>query len=228
MDFSDFRKLFIDVFEQISTNPWVRIIENSSSFEDLSQDDIQWIIEKVERSYGVKISPEMNRLIFPNKAYLCWHYEMQGQRQTGGEFNFKTTLAHYVDTTKTDFVNKLTDYGKALYKQGYRFFDSHPHAGDGIHIALRIENATVSPNVWYVDIIHEEAWELNLDYPSYIEHSINLKGLYDWQYLYTNMDFRGLEFDISPLRRRLEDYPKLFPGSDVSEYLRRYNDRHGS
>lgn len=228
MEFLNFRQLFVDTYIEIAKNPLVSVLKCSSDFEILSTEEIEWILQKVESNDGVKIPNEMKHLVLPDNAFLCWHYQMHGQKQTGGEFNLKATVAQYVDTTKTDFADTLTNYGRKLYKSGFRFFDSHPHAGDGIQIALKIENATVSSNVWYVDIIHEEAWELNLDYPSYIEHSIKLKGLYDWQYLFTDMDFRGLEFDISPLRKRLEDYPKLFPGADVNEYLKRYKDRHGS
>jgi hypothetical protein len=227
MDFLKLRQSFINILEQIDTNPRIIIIDSYKNFEDLPKDYIDWTIDKVKRSYGINIPPLMNQLIFPDNIFLCWHYEINEQRQTGGEVNFKATISQYIDTTKTDFAHKLTEYSKKLYEAGYRFFDSHPNAGDGIQIALKIEKDTLAPNVWYVDVIHENKRSLELDYPSYVEHSINLKGLYEWQYLFMDVDFRGLDFDISPLRRRLEDYPKLFPGSDVNEYLKRYNDRHG-
>ncbi len=108
---------------------------------------------------------------------------------TGGEANIKPTSSMLVDTSKTAFSNSLTDYGKKLYQEGYRFFDSHPHAGDGIVAAIKIEKNSIADSVFMVDIIHEEISEMVIDYSAYIDHTIKLKGLYDWQYLFMKDDF---------------------------------------
>lgn len=227
MEFAEFRQLFITVFGNVTTNPSVITIESSADFELLSPEDIEWTLEEIERSYGTKIPQDMSQLIFPDNTILCWHYNLRGQKHTGGEFNFRSTFGQFVDTTKTDFADTITEYEQKLYRQGYRFFDSHPHAGDGMMAALKIEKNTVKGNIILVDVVHEDMWELDLNYPGYIDHTLKLKGLYEWQYLFMDVDFRGLDFDIALLRKRLEDYPKIFEGEDVSEYLKRYNDRHG-
>ena len=227
MTFEELRQKNIALFAELKTNSNVLVIESNETFEDLSEDDKEWEISGIKEAYNLVLPEKMRELLYLDSVHICWHYVIDGRKETGGEFRLKRTQTIFVNIPKTAFADDLTPWGKSLYKEGYRFFDAHPNAGDGIFMAIKIENGTVADPVWYVDVIHEDMWPLELDYPQYIEHSLYLKGLYKWQYLFAKMNFRGLDFDISSLRRKLEDYPRLFPGYDVSEYLKRYKERGG-
>lgn len=208
-------------------NSNITVIEFNGIFEKILKEDKNWEINAIKKGSKVVLPDKMVEIFLGDGVNICWHYQIDDRKETGGEFDIKGTEAIFIDIPKTTFADDLTDWAKSRYKEGYRFFDAHPHAGDGICMALQIENVTVADPVWYVDVIHEDMWPLELDYPQYSEHSLYLKGMYHWQYLFAKRNFRGLDFDISSLRRRLEDYPRLFPGYDVSEYLKRYKERGG-
>jgi hypothetical protein len=225
MNFIEIRNQFISLFNSLKKES-IQVYNNFEKFELVTKEDKELIVKDIEDSYKIEFDPRMKEILIPNLS-ICWHYNINGKNETGGEFNLRGTPALLNDTSKTSFSDSLTSYGKKLYKDGYRFFDSHPNAGDGFFAAIQIEKNTITDTVWFVDIIHENIEPMELDYPAYIEHTIKLKGLYDWQYLFMEDNLNNLDFDITPLRKRLEDYPKLFPGSDVSEYMKLYKEKGG-
>jgi hypothetical protein len=217
---------FISMIKYLKSENNIINVENNSKLNILSNEDRNLIIEDISTEYKLILNNSFKEIIIPN-IIICWHYKMNEKITTGGEINLKRTPSLFVDTSKTSFSDSLTKYGKKLYDEGYRFFDSHPHAGDGFFAAIQIEKNTITDTVWFVDIIYENIEPMELDYLAYIEHTIKLKGLYDWQYLFMEDNLNNLDFDITPLRKRLEDYPKLFPGSDVSEYMKLYKEKGG-
>jgi hypothetical protein len=68
---------------------------------------------------------------------------------------------------------------------------------------------------------------MQLNYAEYIEHSLYLKGMYDWQKLFIDEPLNAWGVDLSLLKKRLEDYPKLFSGYDMSSYLKLYKEKGG-
>ena len=224
MKYLEMREKFLKLKRELS-GPNIEIINIFTDFETTEADDLDLIRNGIKRRHDVILPDNMREMLLPSNINICWNYTIEGRKETGGEFSFDTTSYIFVNSAKTDFADRLTKWEKKMYNQGYRFFDSHPNAGDGKTTALLLENGTVAGNVWYCDILHEKRWEMELNYAEYIEHSILLKGLYYWQFLFIDDPFIVLDFDISSLYRRLEDYPRLFPHIDVTEYLRRYDER---
>lgn len=158
---------------------------------------------------------------------ICWHYKIDTKKYTGGELSLAGTQSLFVNSAESSFSSKLTTFGKKLYKKGYRFFDSNPNAGDSQVFSLLLKNNEIAPNIYRVDLKENELFEMEIDYFEYVEHCIALKGLYGWQYLFEDINFKLFDFDTSNIGKRLQDYTKLFPGSDVREYLKRYEERGG-
>ncbi len=226
MNFIEIRNHFINLFNSVKKDN-ILILTIFEEFDLVTKEDKELIIQDIEESYKIEFDMKMKEILIPNLS-VSWHYNINGKIETGGEFNLRGTPALLNDTTQSSFSDTLTDFGKKLYKKGYRFFDSHPNAGDGFFAAIQIDKNIITDTVWFVDIIHENIEPMDIDYPAYIEHTIKLKGMYDWQYLFMDDNLNNLDFDITPLRKRLEDFSKLFSGSDVSEYLKLYNEKGGN
>jgi len=187
---------------------------------ELTKDDIEIILKILTRRYKIANSDCFNNLFFTDGYYIIWKYTLNKEELDGGEINLAPSSSFLVNTLESASANKLLEFEKGLYKQGFRYFDS---AGE-LKFAITIEGETINPQVHLVDAVHEDLVSLELDYPEYIEHSLKLKGLYGWQYLFTAYGFDHFEVDFLDLLQRLEDYKKLFPKSDVSEYIKRYHD----
>jgi hypothetical protein len=227
MNYKLFNDTMLNIIEKLKNNNSVKLIEHRYNPDEPTQDDIDWVIEEIKDLFNIILPDYMQIFIVQDNSIICWHYNLENSvNKPGGEFFFCDFGAHFVDTTETAFADTLTPYGTKLYKQGYRFFDSQPNAGAGNVTALKLENGTVAPKVYFIDLIHEDILEMEIGYPEYIDHSLKLKGLYDWQYLFCDIDFKGLDFDISPLKERLNHYKIIFPDIDITEYIKRYNERY--
>lgn len=225
MDYKEFNEKILTMFSELKNNQSILVeVCQDSSFVPMDESRKEKIIEVNEIMHDLTIPEDIVNLSFNNNLKVFWGYKLESEKLEGGEFNFVASAGVYDDVTKSDFADELSDFEKDLYKQGYRYFDSRPDFGDGINYAMKIEGDSVVPTVWFVDSIRDELLPLEVDYPEYIKHSIKLKGLYQWQYLYLAGGFANFDnVDYSPLRKRLEDYSKLFPNIDVSEYLARYD-----
>jgi hypothetical protein len=205
----------------------IEIYNNPPQMEKLNEEEINECIQFAEKYDKVKLPSYFKEIVFTDTFQLYWKYTRDNNVTTGGEFIYKTPMEVFIDKSRKGLAHQLTSYGTTLYKEGYRFFDGHPHAGDGIEFAIKIENGTIADTVWYVHIIHEEIYPMQLNYAEYIEHSLYLKGMYDWQKLFIDEPLNAWGVDLSLLKKRLEDYPKLFSGYDMSSYLKLYKEKGG-
>ncbi|WP_010521972.1 hypothetical protein [Aquimarina agarivorans] len=208
----------------------IHLVENNihlDTFTEVTEQDRDIVFKDLADSFKLNLSPTLKEIMIPLTIHLCWHYELDGVKETGGEFNLKRTPSLFSNTAISAFKDALNPFEKELYMEGYRFFDGHPHAGDTQVFSILLQDDKIAPNVYCIDLKSKELSSMEIDYFQYLDHALFLKGLYGWQYLFQDIDFREFEFETSNIGRRIRDYPKLFSESDVSEYLKRYKDRGG-
>ncbi|MFC4908373.1 hypothetical protein [Actinomadura gamaensis] len=99
--------------------------------------------------------------------------------------------------------------------------------GSGRLTALRVPSGGRSRELWFYDMNHGRLELLELDYRSYLENLLLMKGAPGWQYLFTEVDLEDREFQtmVGQLDRTLEALPVLFPDHDYSRLQERYEVR---
>lgn len=227
MDYKNIKSEYEKIIKTMNDNKNITVKDSSKEILDVTEEELLTINQMIEKKNNIKLNVDIKRCYIPNTIVLCWHYNIDGRIETGGEFKLEETYSSYTNPLKSDFADRLLPFEKELYQDGYRYFDAFPHAGSGTGVMLKIEKGTVYNKTYYVNPIYEDIMEIELDYPGYIKECFKLKGLYLWQYLFGHANLRGLRFDISFLKKSLEDYAILFPDFDVSEYLQRYKERGG-
>jgi hypothetical protein len=191
---------------------------NFNNFMEISSYDRELAYTDMAESSNLVLPEMFKEIIFPQTIHLNWSFIVSEKQHNGGEFNLFFTPAVFVNTLNTDFVYKLSNFEKKLYKEGFRFIDSHPNAGDAIIFAIKITDRTISSNIWQIDLKTQLKMPLNIDYFEYVNHSIILKGLYDWQLLFMDYNYDGFERDLLNLKFRLDSFASLFPKIDISYY----------
>ncbi|MFD4370524.1 hypothetical protein [Streptomyces sp. NPDC058486] len=101
---------------------------------------------------------------------------------------------------------------------GLRIFETHPIGGTGTYTAMRLVPDQAPPELWYVDL-RQGPTRLHLDYGEYLDTMLRAKGLYDWQYLFSDPDpdNYGLRVSLPYLSEGLDFLIREFPDDDLAD-----------
>ncbi|MER6952123.1 hypothetical protein ABT294_49755 [Nonomuraea sp. NPDC000554] len=161
-------------------------------------------------------------LLSTDRIHVAWHTD---DHYLYGEFALKD-----LRNCLSDFGLPYTDERLPPEKQelmGWELKTLEEEPGSGRLTALRVPFGAQSRELWFYDMNHERLELLELDYQSYVENLLLMKGAPGWQYLFAEVDLGEGEFRsmVSQLDRTLEALPVLFPDHDYSRLQERYEAR---
>ncbi|UPT69997.1 MAG: hypothetical protein M0D53_12760 [Flavobacterium sp. JAD_PAG50586_2] len=132
-----------------------------------------------------------------------------------------------------DFDSKLWFDGQseeemALWKT-FMTLDVRPEIGDGKMAVFSIKEGVSPPNepdIYYID--RADAYKTNLSFAQYYEAVLDMVGIADWQYLFTEVSFKDpMKDHIYPkLKASLEALRKALPHKDYSRYFELLEERN--
>lgn len=145
------------------------------------------------------------------------------------EFNIENL---YPGLSLLDYDAKLWFKGQtpeeiALWKT-FRILDTRPEIGDGKLAVFSIQNGIAPPNepsIYYIN--NALAYKTNLTFKGYFEAVLDMLGIADWQYLFTEVSLEDLKADgiYQNLKQSLEALQKAFPDKDYSNYFKLLEER---
>lgn len=145
------------------------------------------------------------------------------------EFNIENL---YPGLSLLDYDAKLWFKGQtpeeiALWKT-FRILDTRPEIGDGKLAVYSIQNGIAPPNepvIYYIN--RALAYKTNLTFNEYYEAVLDMLGIADWQYLFTEVSLEDLKADgiYQKLKKSLEALQKAFPNKDYSRYFKLLEER---
>jgi predicted DNA-binding WGR domain protein len=177
---------------------------------ELIDSDFKTIQEEV----GIALPEEFRNQYF-SAEYLS--YAWRHDDENGGEISLsgpeQAVVFNYIEPeglygSKAEEMD--IDFIKSL-----RYFDGHPHTGDGFMVFFRLEKDKKNLELYIDRNAYGEFEKLDITYEQYLKHSEKLLGLYRWQCLYTD---NGLEDSDDLFESGLEALEKAFPQNDYSEY----------
>lgn len=172
----------------------------------------------LERNPGLRPFRQALRILNGNS--LLWNVTgAGGTKQPGGEFflceaeAIMSGMMHLELTTSGDATENFA-------ASHFRLMEDHPQTGDGLMTGLVFPDEQGAPELWLYD--NGELLRLNLTINTYIEHLLALKGMFNWQYLFTASATGNalVKKRRTQLRKQLELFGQLFPGEDFSYYTR--------
>ncbi|MBD2449264.1 SMI1/KNR4 family protein [Nostoc sp. FACHB-152] len=219
-----YRERFLGMFKEIKACSKIDITAIKDEIPKVSQDEINDQFTKIENFLGYKLDEKLKDCLFiTDEISLSWGYELEeNEYENGGEFRL-SNLYHIISSNQAElWYEEMEDQEKEFYKKLVPF-DDHPNTGDGVMSVFKMENGEASPEVWLYDS-NGMCHKMLLDYPSYLEKTLETKGFYGWQYLFCEVDLSDYYFATArnQLEKMLNILPKLFPNNDYKEYFDRF------
>ncbi|MEV0087678.1 hypothetical protein [Saccharopolyspora sp. NPDC050642] len=161
-------------------------------------------------------------LLSTDHIHLTWHTD---DHYLYGEFALKDLRSCLSDYGLPHVDERLPPEKWELMGTELKTLEEAP--GSGRLTALRAPFGAQSRELWFYDMNRVRLELLELDYQSYLENLLLMKGAPFWQYLFMEVDLRDREFQtmVSQLDRTLEALPVLFPDHDYSRLQERYEER---
>lgn len=219
--YQEFENKVIRVFDGLKKNKKIIIREISDDFEKMSDEEIKKGLSRVEKSYKINLSEDFYPyLLSVDVLKLNWNINFEDYFETGGEIYIKDLTRIFLNPLTTFDKDNVPPHEAKLLKQGYRFFDFRSASGD--MAAVKVNDGQVEPNVYWVPAA-EEPIKLSISYPEYMEHILKTRGLHFWEYLFSDLSFDEVDFNLEEeLNERLPYLTILFPDEDFSEYFERF------
>lgn len=185
---------------------------------------------------------EFEDVAFGDELLACniWQLELscrwrtrEGEPELGGEFVLQD-LYDAVNLPAPQFTTETAnDRDLAVFSQ-LRVIDFSKYAGTGTFAAIRLEKHVDPLPMWYYDprlsfVPDRDSGliEMEVSYCAYLDALLRVKGVFGWQYLFTEVSLGAVEFrrTVARLRRMLELFPRIFPEHDYSDLATRLEER---
>ncbi len=226
-----FRERYLNMLKEIEASPYTHIISIEKEFRQLTVPEINRSMKRIEGGLGYKLPDNFKQYIFPSsRLSVCWHYEIDGKYEVGGEFSLRNLYAVLCVEQDQLWTEHSSEPEKKFLKT-LRVFDRYPNVGADKYTAFKVEDKVASPEIWYCDEDDDRYYKLDLEYNDYLECLLETRGFYGWQILFSSKiesfvyKHRDLASNttIKWIQKRLEDMPKLFPNTDFSKYQQRFD-----
>ncbi len=191
-------------------------------------------IEKIDIIFNdFYLKEELNTNLFSNNPFLK-KIQMESYVLNDNFFlwNYKTDDSEIIPMGEFHFISieeVISSENKKLIKKDDNTimeifpFDDHPNSGNGVMGCLRfIDNQTYE--IW----LYTENGELllmKMDLEEYIKRTLELKAIFGWQYLFTDINWKSLNYSVIKidLIMRIEILKKSFPEFKEKDLLDRFN-----
>ncbi|MEE1803291.1 hypothetical protein PUR57_32275 [Streptomyces sp. JV176] len=211
-------------FQELNENPQVQIFYGEKG--PLAQEfgDAASTFEMISSWRGIELDKSLQRC-FIRFTVLTSHWRIEGPGvKLAGEFRIRHPL-YSLDVRAPDSDWPSNESEEKLYSE-LRVIDDRPGSGGGDFTGMRIQPDNTKPELWYHDF-RRGTYKLDIDYCQYLNTLCVTKGVWGWQYLFTDVslterDFRSFALN---LEKSLEILPRLFPDHDYTDLRTRLQER---
>jgi hypothetical protein len=216
-----FEKKASIIFDNLKKDKRILIKKISNNFKDLEEGTIIKYVDRTYKLYDVHIPQDYHPYMLSiDTLRLNWNINFGEYIETGGEIDIDDLTGLFVNPLNTFDKKNVPQRDAKLLEQGFRFFDFKSASGD--MAAVKVIKKEIEPTVYWIPVA-EQPVKMSLSYPEYMEHALNTRGLYYWQYLFTDLSFNDVGFNLEEeLTERLPYLTMLFPDEDFSEYFEKF------
>ncbi|MFC9503925.1 hypothetical protein [Streptomyces sp. NPDC057002] len=218
-DLSEYERRFLSMLDELRDASDVEVLYEERGPVEEEIGDATEAFELIADEEGVVLDPSLHSSFLRFEG-LSSHWAVErSEVYLTGEFSVRHLAAAMLTTGVEPAVDEPTDQQRKLYSE-LRAFDEQPRGGAGTLSALRIDPGMSQPEVWYCHPTRG-VFRMDLGYPEYLETLLVTKGTYGWQYLFTDVSMRDIDFQgaVESIQNMLLIFPDLFPGHDY-DHLR--------
>lgn len=161
-----------------------------------------------------------------------WDFSASGE-ELAGEYSIPSPLEIMMQHA-SPLARSLKDPFQRAFAAQLRAMDSDAFAGGGFTTYVRMDPTTPHQEIWFNELVgiggppHPYGFvKLNLSYKKYLEILVLTKGIYGWQYLFSDISFSdsAIRHHREGLSRGLQVFPDMFPDHDFTELQQRLEAR---
>ncbi|MEV3923274.1 hypothetical protein [Actinomadura coerulea] len=214
-----YEQTWIDVLDELENCPGVEVLNEYRDI-DPEIEDAETSLDTVSVATGMPLGASFRTCHF-RFEYLgsAWQSAQGEDHFIAGEFCLEALENAVLNQRPLDIWTDMTPEQERLQSE-LRCIDGTPEWGTGHLAALRVRPGVEQPEIWF-DKSGEHFYKLDLDYQGYLDALRVTKGIFGWQYLFTESSLRGGDSTVARLRTMLELFPKWFPGHDYKPFRRR-------
>lgn len=198
---------------------WIELMEEDEDYSvdidgpsRLSENEVAEAVDEIKESSGYRLSSDFIKYMSFCGTQLNWSRD----NKIGGEFCLSQIRDIFSLEDWQQYTDDDSEEDKAIKKQ-FALLDQHPNAGDDMNVWLRLEGPDkMPPEIWFME--RGEIWKMDNSFGEYIEALIDLKGIYNWQFLFIDTDF----YYIEKLKKDMDAVEALYPDVDYTKYKKRY------
>ncbi|MDQ1039743.1 hypothetical protein QFZ75_006159 [Streptomyces sp. V3I8] len=143
--------------------------------------------------------------------------------QIRGEFRVRNIYDALLKPAPDLAWEKAPDDEKRLVAE-FRTIDETPRSGAGLLTAIRVQKHVDPLQIWYYDKDLSrypgnatDYVPLDIDYVEYMKNLAVTKGIFGWQYLFSDVSLSGLDRQVvANLEAMLDIFPTVFPEHDYT------------
>jgi hypothetical protein len=224
-DLTDYERRFLAMLDELQNAPGLELLHEERGRIEEEVGDAAETFQLVAEEEGVVLDPALHRCFMRFEGLSShWALERPGVYLTG-EFSLRHLGAAMLTTGVDPATDAPSDEEQALYDE-LRLFDEHPKGGGGSLSALRIDPGMSLPEVWYYHATRG-VFRMDLGYDEYLDTLLVTKGVYGWQYLFTDVPLHDVDFQHAAenVQHMLRVFPEIFPGHDYAPLEARLTER---
>lgn len=212
---TEYEKRYLGSLDELEGAASVEVFHLNRGVIEEAVGDAQVTFEKIATWEGVCLDPDMQRC-FLRFDDLSVHW---AGPNPDFHLHGRFALQHLAATMLTRGVEMEDD--EYLTEEDFqlsaelRVFDNPGSNDGGEFSALKVSPGATSPEVWHYNPSFG-FFRMDLDYCGYLDALLVTKGVYGWQFLFTEADLRGPLFTgvMQSLKRALKVFPRVFPDHD--------------
>lgn len=224
-DLSDYERRFLSMLDELRDASEVDLLYEERGPIEEEIGDASETFAFIAEEEGIELDPSLQRSFLRFEGISShWAVERPGVYMTG-EFSIRHIAAAMLTIGVAPATDEPSHQEQVLYSE-LRPFDEHPRGGGGSLSALRVDAETVSPEVWYYHATRG-VFRMDIDYPAYLDALLVTKGTYGWQYLFTDVSMRDIDFQgaAENIQNMLRIFPDIFPSHDYTDLQARLRER---
>lgn len=202
------------VMEELQTAEGIIVVENRTTAGDRVDVDAGRQ-QLLRQAAGIDDDAD---LLDVKSVHLAWHTT---DFSLGGEFSLRG-LRH--DNTMS-WVDATLPEGKQQIMDQMTVIEESP--GTGRLTGMRQPGPGAPVELWFYEMSRGRLEPLDVDYLTYVDALLAMKGVTCWQYLFMPLDLSAPEFRscVNDLRQALRLLPELFPDHDYADLRARLDAR---
>ncbi|MFJ6884582.1 hypothetical protein ACIQRC_07080 [Streptomyces californicus] len=202
----------------------IRVLEFENKGISIRLGNSSEVFEELAEYEGLHISDSLSPC-FSRIQSIGIQWQTEDDKPITGEFHLPHLLNSVYSGAPTSPPESATAGQREVFSQ-LRMIDDQSRWGGDSFTAIRVHPGVTDPELWHFSVGHGLK-KLDLKYCQYFEALLLTKGVYAWQFLFSETSLRDREHEHTRwrMKKMLHVLPRLFPAEDYSILESRLRER---